>query len=266
MRRNARINAILAALVAALAVLAWWQVRSEIGQREPALSTLDPSTVGRIHVRCTQCVAREFVRSDGDWRMRAPYPLDADDALVGRLLAIAGSPVRARHAIADFDPAKIGLAPPLMTLELGALIFEIGMADALRGDRYVRVGDVIAMVPDRFSPFLMATPESELDRHLLPRGTSIVALRIDGVDAPQRIDAWRSAVASKIEAVAADAADAPRPGTAVHVELALGSGETMIWNVWRVADAWRARRDSPALDYALDASAIDALIGSASTR
>ena len=160
------------------------------------------------------------------------------------------------------DPIKVGLAPPLMTLELDALAFEVGMADALRGDRYVRVGGRIAMVPDRFSPFLLATAESELDRHLLPRDAAIEALRIDGVDAAERIPAWRAAIAAKIEPVAADVADA----AGVRVELELGDGEAIAFTLRRGADGWLARRDSPALDYRLDDAAIEALVGSAPTH
>ncbi len=263
MKRSTRTNLVLAAIVAALALVVGWQVGSEIDRREPPLGAFDPATIERVGVRCARCVAREFIRRDGDWRMQAPYALDADDALVTRLVAIAASPVRKRHRLADFDLAKIGLAPPLITLELGPHVFEVGMTDALEGDRYVRFDDAIAMVPDRFSPFLMATPESELDRHLLPREGEVVALRIDGVAAPARLAAWRAARATRIETVAADL---PLDAGAHEAEVEFADGATIRWRLQRTAEGWRARRATPALDYLLDAALGEALLGSAPAR
>ena len=258
MRRGVRINLALAAIVAALSAIAYREVRVEVDAREPALSALDADTVERIGVRCTRCVARAFVRSNGRWKMREPYALDADEATIARLIGIAASPVRQRHAPRDFDLARIGLSPPLMTLELDALTLEIGLTDALRGDRYVRVGDEIAMVPDRFSPFLMATPESELDRHLLPRDAGVIDLRIDGVASAQRAGAWRDAMALKVDPV--DPAARLR-GEPVRVVVTLDDQQRIAWELRRVADGYVARRELPALDYVLDASQFDALIG-----
>ena len=258
MRRGVRINLALVAIVAVLSAIAYREVRNEVDAREPALSALDASTVDRIDVRCTRCVARAFARSNGRWKMREPYALDADETTIARLIGIAALPVRQRHALTDFDLARIGLSPPLMTLRLGALTLEVGMTDALRGDRYVRVGDQIAMVPDRFSPFLMATPESELDRHLLPRDVGVLELHIDGKAAAQRVDAWRSAVALKINPVDRGATERGEP---MRVVVTLDNDETISWEIRRGADGDVARRGSPALDYVLDASLVDALIG-----
>ncbi len=262
MKRSTRTNLVLAGIVAVLGFVVYLQVGHEVAQFEPPLTAMDTTSVERVAVRCRECVERRFVRSNGHWSMQAPYAMPADDAAVDRLVAIAASPVRIRHAGDAFEASRIGLDPPLMTLELGAVQLDVGLSDALRGDRYVRIGDTIAMVPDRFSPFLAALPESELDRHLVPRGIELVGLRIDDIEHAERIADWNGVVARRITS-----ADPETNVTdAVHVELLLGNDERIEYHVIRIADGYIARRDSLALDYMLDEQQVHALLGETRTH
>ncbi|HNR92020.1 MAG TPA: DUF4340 domain-containing protein [Dokdonella sp.] len=261
MRRTARINLTLAVIAALLGALVWWQVHNEMSALEPPLSALDTSTVTSLRVGCAGCVERRFGRGPDGWRMHSPYALDADPAAIARLLAIAAAPVRLREPAEGHDLARLGLDPPQMTLELDAKRIEIGTTDALRGDRYVRDGTHIARVPDRFSPFLLAAPESELDRRLVPRGATITALRIDDADASARLAAWHAMPVSRITPAGGEDESA----TAHMIRATLADGETITWRLVRSGDAWIARRASPALDYHLDASAVAALFDTGAT-
>jgi hypothetical protein len=259
MKRATRTNLILIGIVAALGFAVYSQVGHEIAEFEPPLTALDPGSIDQIAVSCTQCVPRRFVRDKQHWTMQAPYAMAADDDAVNRLLSIAASPVRLRHPGSAFDAKKIGLDPPLMTLELGALDIDIGMTDVLRGDRYVRIGDTIAMAPDRFSPFLAATPESELDRHLVPRDAKLVELHIDGISHPELIAAWSDSIAARIRRIDSEA----RTPAPIHVELKLGNGETVSYRFGRVEQGYIALRETPALAYALSETAARTLLGDA---
>lgn len=263
MTRAARINLWLVVIVLALGALVAWQVRREQAAQEPPLTVLDSAAVGSVRVRCAQCAERHFVRDGARWVMQQPYRLDADQAVVARLLAIASSPVRVRRRVDEFDLARIGLDPPAMYLALDAMSIDVGTADALRGDRYVRIGEVVAMVPDRFSPFLMAAPESELDRHLAPRALELVAVTIDGVATSASLDAWRSAEASALRARDSDQAilDGAR-----RIELSLVDGSRVVYHLSRDADGMLAQREAPALDYLLDARQTDLLFGADGNR
>jgi hypothetical protein len=61
-----------------------------------------------------------------------------------------------------YDLAKLGLDPPRITLQLNDLSIAFGDEDPIEHDRYVRIGDELLRVPDRFSARLLETPESEL--------------------------------------------------------------------------------------------------------
>lgn len=256
MRTAARTNLVLAVVAAVLGVLAWWQVDREIDAREPPLATIDTAAVTNLHVRCAGCVERRFTRTPGGWRMTVPYALDADPNAIARLLAIADAPVRLREPVEHYDLAKIGLDPPTMTLELDASRIDFGSTDALRGDRYARDGARIARVPDRFSPFLVATPESELDRHLVARAADVRSVRVDGVEVPALSTAWREARAARITPVDASPSTGSR-----RIDLDFADGTSTTWHVQRRADDWVARRDDPALDYHLADADAARLVG-----
>lgn len=257
MRRATRTNLILLIAVAVLGTAVWMQVSHEVDSFEPPLSTIDPATVQTLDVRCLHCTARSFKRVDGHWWMQQPYVLPADSKKLERLLAIAGSSVRSRRPLVDFTPAQIGLDPVLMSLTVDARQFDIGQTDALNGDRYIRDGDMVAMVPDRFSPYLLAAPESELDRHLLAADSSVRSIRLDGKDHPELITLWKAAEATAVQAQDAQAADAPL----AQIELILANDASIRYALLRRGDQWLARRESPALDYLLDAQTAARLLG-----
>lgn len=257
MKRANRINLLLIGIVAVLGFLIHLQVRKEISQFEPPLTAIDPARVERIAVRCQQCVERRFERRNGRWYMQQPYAMAADDIALERLLSIAGAAVRVRHAGDAFDLRKVGLDPPLMSIEFGVVTIDIGTSDALRGDRYARVGDSIAMVPDRFSPFLAALPEAELDRHLATPGIELRQVRIDGVDHAERVADWAKVAAQKIRA----ASSTTNADDAIHIELALGNDEHIEYHLLRSDEGYIARRSEPALDYSLSEAQVQQLLG-----
>lgn len=260
MKRATRSNLILLGIVVVLGIAATLKVQRELGQFEPPLGTLDPDSVREVTITCLQCPsARRFERTDGHWRMLEPYALPADDSQVDRLVAIAASPVRSRRPLASLDAAKIGLDPPLMTLAIDSLRLRIGRTDALNGDRYIAVGDTIAMVPDRFSPLLLAAPASELDRHLVPRGSTLAAIRVDSVERPELAAAWMQARASRIGASAAS----PSAGAFASAELRLGDGSVIRYAIILDGDTAIARRDEPALDLVLAPDQLQSLLGDA---
>ena len=258
MKRATRTNLILLSVVAALGVAVYWQVGKEIAGFEPPLSALDPATITHVRVACLQCIPRRFERIDGHWVMREPYDLPADDAQVARLLSIAASPVRSRRAFSSLDAKKIGLDPALISLDLDTVHFDIGTTDAFNGDRYVRIGDTIAMAPDRFSPFLVAAPASELDRHLLPRGSVLTSLKINHVDRPDLIETWTDAFAERITASSTTASAAESV-----VDMQLGDGSAISYQIARNGDAIVARRSEPALSYTLSTEQAIMLLGDA---
>ena len=162
MRKSARSILFLGVAVAVLGAAVWAELERERGFAPQPLTTLDPASVRQIEIRCHDCQTRRFERAADGWRMLEPYAQAANAEAVARLLAVTHASVRTRAPMREYDPAKLGLAPAQFTLRFDGVTIEIGNEDPIEHDRYVRMGEELLRVPDRFSARLLESPESEL--------------------------------------------------------------------------------------------------------
>ena len=170
MRKRTRSILFLAFAVIVLAVAVYAELIREHAMLPAPLTTLNPATVQTVQVQCSGCRTRKFERTPSGWRMLEPYALPANADAVTRLIAVASARVRERLSLHNYDLAKLGLAPAQITLTLDATVIEVGGEDPIDHDRYVRIGDELLRVPDRFSARLLEAPESEVaDSGALPK-------------------------------------------------------------------------------------------------
>lgn len=260
MRRLSRQNLLLAAGVALLAGLAWLVVQQEKAAAPAPLTTLAPEQIERFSVRAGERAVRRFERREGRWWMQEPYRLPAQADAVQRLLAVATARPRARHAAARFDPARIGLQPPQAVLEFGDQQIAFGTTDALHGDRYVQTGDGIALLPDRYSAWLLAPAESEIERRLAAPLAQVSEVRVAGAAVPALAAAWDRVATGQVRA----AADIAAPAQAVAVELGDSQGSLVRYALWRDAEGrYLALRAEPALLYPLEEAQMQFLLPAA---
>lgn len=163
MRRTTRQRAWLLVGVIALCTLALWQWQRDRADAPGSLLGLDPSAITRIRLQLGQASAREYARRDGHWwRTDGASPLRADDARLDGLAAIAAAPVEHWRPLADFDPAKIGLATPRAQLQLDGELLRFGDAAAIGHRCYVQYGNRVALVSLRYVPQAPARPVTGL--------------------------------------------------------------------------------------------------------
>jgi hypothetical protein len=81
---------------------------------------------------------------------------------LGDLADTAAAHVLSWRPAGDFDPAKIGLAPPRAVLELDGQRLEFGESSVTGPQHYVRIGQRVALVSSRYVPRSPATPTTEL--------------------------------------------------------------------------------------------------------
>lgn len=261
MRRQTRNTLLLLLAVVVLAAAALWQLRREDGGMLRPVAQLDAHAVQGISIRCDGCAARRFEFTQGRWWMREPYDLLASDEAVQRLLAIPRAPLRKRLAVDDLDVRKLGLDPAQATLTFqgaSSLQLQFGITEAINGDRYVRVGGDVLLVPDRFSGWLFAPPESELDRHLLPPAAELREVRVDGMVRADLTSAWASAQASRVVAAAQVTAPA---ATQRQIELLItDQTEPLRFRLSRGEAGYLLQREAPALVYVFDEAAMQQLL------
>ena len=154
MKRAARQRWLLLASVAVLLGLALWQWQRDAGHANDALTTLDPAAIGHISLALPDAATLHYEkRSDGHWwRIDGTAHRVADDDRLRDLADIAGARVLSWRSLGDFEPAKIGLAPPQAILTLDGQTLTFGINAVPGPQRYVRVGERVALVSARYMP------------------------------------------------------------------------------------------------------------------
>lgn len=162
MKRAARQRLILLLAVLALLALALWQSQREARQAPGTLLPLDPTRISQIVLTLPGAPPLRYARRDGHWWRIGDTPARAIDSRLDTLADTAAAPVLDWRPASDFDPARIGLAPPRAVLELDGQRLEFGETSATGPQYYVRVGKRIALVPARYMPRSPATTTTEL--------------------------------------------------------------------------------------------------------
>lgn len=150
MRRAARQRWIVLGLAVTLLALAALQYRHDQRDAPGTLLALDPGAIDTVSLQLQGQRVQSFHRRDGHW-WRSDG-VRADDGRLEELTQIAQAPVAHWRAAGAFDPARIGLAPPMARLVLDGHALDFGTSAVTGPLRYVRVGQRIALVPLRYTP------------------------------------------------------------------------------------------------------------------
>lgn len=162
MRRSVRRRLVLLIAVIALVVLAAWQWQRQQQRHPSTLLGIDPASITHIEVTAQSGPTRRFEKRDGQWFMTAPQQGRAKAEHIDKLIEVASAKVLRWRPRSDFDLAKIGLNKPFAILHLNDQILRFGAVAALAPQRYVEVGDHVALIPARYGAALAATVDSEL--------------------------------------------------------------------------------------------------------
>ncbi|AIF46159.1 hypothetical protein [Dyella japonica] len=152
MRRATKQRLWLAGGVVILAAVAGWQWQQDRAQAPGTLLKLDPSAVNDIALAVGHHPAEHFARRDGHWWRTDGTPARADDGRLDELAQTAAAAVLSWRPANDFDPARIGLASPLAVMTLNGQRLEFGETSVTGPQRYVRVGDRVALISVRYTP------------------------------------------------------------------------------------------------------------------
>lgn len=174
MRRPLLINLVLLVVVAALG-LTVWLAPEERPAEPPPLTALDPSGIKlvRLHNRHGEL---ELRKGETGWEMAVPYRVAANAPRIELLLGITAAKSLRQFPLPDDRLAEFGLNPPLATLELDQTRIEVGGTDPLQHRRYLRIGDTLHLINDRFPQHLLAAPGEFADPALLSASTKLIAI------------------------------------------------------------------------------------------
>ncbi len=234
MARRTALNLLLLVAVAALAAVAVFQPGVEEPPPAPTLTDRDPAAVHRVRIERPDQPAVVLEKREGRWYVAEPLSMPANAFRIQSLLEVLGFASDRQFATRDVELPRLGLEPPKASLFLDDLRLDFGDTESLSGRRYLRSGEAVHLIADRFYHQVVAGAPGFA--HLGPLGPDPdpVALELPdltlrheggrwvvqpddpaaGADAVQRlVDAWRSVQAITVRPL--EAAAGGRPLTVV---------------------------------------------------
>ncbi len=176
MKRQLLLTLWLAAVVLLLALAAWMLPEGSPPREAVPLTTLKPEAIDSIRISNHR---GEFLleRRTTGWVMSRPYSVAANEFLIHKLLQIAHAHSLEHFPVPAGRLAEFGLEPPQAILDLGPVHMEMGGTDPINHRRYLRIGDTLHLIQDRFPHHLLAGAEAFVHLGLIPPQQTLTAIR-----------------------------------------------------------------------------------------
>ncbi|MGA7801654.1 MAG: DUF4340 domain-containing protein [Gammaproteobacteria bacterium] len=174
------LNLILLLGAVTLGLVAWLQPGKKPPKPAVTVTSIKPADITRIELKRADRADLSFERRGAHWYITGKRDLPAAQFAVAGLLRLADQQVSRSYPLSKMDPAQLKLDKPQASVRFnkGPLI-QFGTTDAIEGDRYLRVGDRIYLVPDDYQPLVDGSVTTFVSRRLLPTGTTVA-----GIDTP----------------------------------------------------------------------------------
>lgn len=190
MRARLWLNLGLALIVVALAAVAWFQPGKTPPPPPIKLTNLDPQAVKRIGFHPPRGAAFALVRDGKNWFTESPR-LRAQPFRVETLLELPGAASAAQFTLADNKDNGFGVDPPQARVRFDDTEIAFGLTNPVGLRRYVRVGDAVHLIEDRFFHHVASTWVAWVDRRVLPEGVVLTALDLPGLRLRREGTAWQ---------------------------------------------------------------------------
>lgn len=192
MSRRALVNLTLLGMVAALALVVWLEPGKEEEPPRSPVTGVDGAAVERIVIDYAGGrPGLTLERRGGDWWLAVPYDLPANDFKVQTLLDLLDAPSLGTVSVAGDSLAPFGLAPPRAVVRFDDFPVAFGDTEAINGHRYVRAGNRVHLVQDRYFPQLNTAATGFVSYSLLAPDTRPVAIHLGRWRVQREDEDWR---------------------------------------------------------------------------
>jgi hypothetical protein len=188
MQRSIGLNALLAAVVAALGAWVYFTPAKDAPVEHP-LSALKPAEARSIHIERPGAAPTSLEKKAGAWLMTAPFAARGDESRVQRLLEILEA--KSAHRLAAADLARFELDQPRARVTIGGQAFSFGMVSPMTREQYVLTDGAVYAISPRYGSALPARAAELANRQLFGAGESPVRMEFKTFTVEQRDGKWR---------------------------------------------------------------------------
>ena len=190
MNKRNLLNLVLAVVLAALLVLVIFEPEKKQPAPKVPLTTINPADIHHVVVEQTQQPSIDLKKINGEWEMTKPFAIAANSDRVGNLLSILGTTSLAQYKDSAVDLAQFKLVRPELVLYLDSHKLSFGTTEALAGNRYVQIGNIVHLIRDRFTYLIRGPATSLVSPALLPKGAKLTALTVPGMTFTSTKTGW----------------------------------------------------------------------------
>lgn len=185
------VNLTLLMVVAALVLVTVLEPGIEKPSQPKPLDGLEPDVITLVRIERAGRDPLLFERREGQWWISAPLDLPANGHKLRSLLELPRATSLQAFALDDVELTEAGLDQPKAVLQLNQRVFTFGGTEPLNGTRYVRLGDRVHLITDRFFHHLIASPAAFVSPYLLPPGARPEVINLPGNRLRLGDNGWR---------------------------------------------------------------------------
>lgn len=154
----------------------------------PNLTGIDPQSVDEIHIKRTGRDDLTLEKRNGHWFLSGSPERPAAELQARTLAGLAGESSITRYPAGELDLEKIGLVNPAARIRLNDTEILHGTTEALDGNRYVRIGNTVHLINDRYHRLVLGDSSTFLSTKLLPDTAEVTRLDLPTLEITRSAD------------------------------------------------------------------------------
>lgn len=188
MSSRSLLNLVLVVVIAGLVLLVAYEPGIDVPAKPQPLTTMARESVTRLAVERPNQPTVRMEKQGGRWRVTEPFALPANAYRVGALLDILKTPSHDQLTVSDLE--RFSLAQPKASLTLNETRLDFGGTESLSARRYVRRGDTVHLITDRFFYHLVAGATNFVDYQLLGPEAAPVEIALPDAHLARKDGGW----------------------------------------------------------------------------
>src|SRR5882757_9002779 len=174
--QRARLNLVLGVVLAGLGMAVFFSQKKE--ETKPPLTSLTADSIQRVSIEHPDAAAIKLEKNNGSWMLTEPVQAEADKFEVNGALSLATLEQKKTVDPAAVKLADLGLDPPQYVVTLNDTKLLMGGTEPLAFQRYIKVGNTIALTDDPPSAALDKDYSDLVSKSVLPENSEIQKIEL----------------------------------------------------------------------------------------